>query len=114
MISSPDKSSGHAFNVGNPENNIQISHLAQLMIELYSKMTGEPKGTTRIVSGEVCAFLSPSHAHSSHMSHPILPIIIIRIHLTILPQSHLFICLFAPLRSTTGGDMMIPIYGSLR
>ncbi len=56
MISSPDKSSGHAFNVGNPENNIQISHLAQLMIELYSKMTGEPKGTTRIVSGEVCAF----------------------------------------------------------
>ena len=51
MIDRPDKSIGHAFNVGNPKNNIQISKLANLMIELYSELTGKPKGATREVSG---------------------------------------------------------------
>jgi len=51
VIDKPDKSVGHAFNVGNPNNNIQISKLAALMIDLYSNLTGKPKGTTREVSG---------------------------------------------------------------
>merc|ERR1719473_191316 len=42
---------GHAFNVGNPDNNIQIKKLAQLMIDLYGDLTGKPKGTTRDVDG---------------------------------------------------------------
>ena len=51
ILEKPDKSIGHAFNVGNPDNNIQISKLANLMIDLYSNLTGKPKGTTREVSG---------------------------------------------------------------
>ena len=51
MIDRPEKSIGHAFNVGNPHNNIQIKELAALMIELYSGLTGKPLGTTRDVAG---------------------------------------------------------------
>jgi len=51
MIDYPDKSIGHAFNVGNPANNIQIKELAALMIDLYSNLTGKPKGATRDVPG---------------------------------------------------------------
>merc|ERR1719230_2148879 len=51
MIDHPDKAVGHAFNVGNPNNNIQIKELAKLMIDLYSNLTGKPLGTTREVPG---------------------------------------------------------------
>merc|ERR1719231_365384 len=51
MIDRPEKSQGHCFNVGNPNNNIQITKLAEMMIELYSELTGKPNGTTREVSG---------------------------------------------------------------
>jgi len=51
ILDHPDKAIGHAFNVGNPNNNIQIKELAQLMIDLYSNLTGKPKGSTRDVSG---------------------------------------------------------------
>ena len=94
IIDHPDKSQGQTFNVGNPNNNIQvrlrfttargaavlcgwlacnavtcmqplalltlllrdaactqIRKLAELMIELYSNLTGKPKGTTRTVDG---------------------------------------------------------------
>ena len=51
IIDRPEKSIGHAFNIGNPNNNIQISKLASLMIDLYSNMTGKPKGSTREVPG---------------------------------------------------------------
>ena len=51
MIDRPEKSIGHAFNVGNPQNNIQIKELAALMIDLYSGLTGKPLGTTRDVAG---------------------------------------------------------------
>jgi len=51
MIDYPDKSIGHAFNVGNPNNNIQIRELANLMIDLYSSLTGKGKGSTRDVDG---------------------------------------------------------------
>jgi len=51
MLDKPEKAIGHAFNVGNPKNNIQIKELANMMIDLYSNMTGKPKGTTRDVDG---------------------------------------------------------------
>merc|ERR1719258_103770 len=51
MIDHPDKSIGHAFNVGNPNNNIQIKELANLMIDLYSGLTGKAKGSTKDVPG---------------------------------------------------------------
>ena len=51
IIDYPEKSQGHAFNIGNPNNNIQIRQLAALMIDLYSNLTGKPKGSTRDVSG---------------------------------------------------------------
>ncbi len=50
MIERPDKSCGYAFNIGNPNNNIQIKELAELMINLFSNITGKPKGTTVEVS----------------------------------------------------------------
>jgi len=52
IIERPEKSQGHTFNVGNPDNNIQIQKLAQLMIDLYADLTGKKeKGTTRDVPG---------------------------------------------------------------
>ena len=51
MVENPEKSQGHAFNVGNPDNNIKVSDLAEMMINMYSEITGKPKGTTRTVSG---------------------------------------------------------------
>merc|ERR1719409_1876030 len=51
MIDRPEKAIGHAFNVGNPKNNIQIKELANMMIDLYSNLTGKAKGSTRDVDG---------------------------------------------------------------
>merc|ERR1719181_740024 len=52
IIGKPEKSVGHAFNIGNPNNNIQVKELANLMIDMYSKITGKPKGATKDISGE--------------------------------------------------------------
>jgi len=52
IVSKPDKSIGHSFNIGNPGNNIQVKALAELMIEMYSKITGKPKGSYKEISGE--------------------------------------------------------------
>ena len=52
IVERPEKSQGRCFNVGNPDNNIRISDLAELMIDMYSKITGKPKGTTVKISGE--------------------------------------------------------------
>ena len=53
VIEHPDKSQGQTFNVGNPNNNIQVKALADLMIKLYSKLTGKPEGSTKDIPGEV-------------------------------------------------------------
>merc|ERR1719161_1097699 len=50
-IENPEKSCGHAFNVGNPGNNIQIKELANMMIDMYSRLTGKPLGSTTDVDG---------------------------------------------------------------
>ena len=52
IVEHPEKSQGHAFNVGNPNNNIRIRDLAEMMINMYSRITGKPKGTTVSISGE--------------------------------------------------------------
>ena len=39
-VENPDKSCGYTFNVGNPDNNIKISELAELMINMYHNITG--------------------------------------------------------------------------
>jgi len=51
-IDNPDKSSGHTFNVGNPQNNIQVKELAKLMSEMYTKITGKETMGTKDISGE--------------------------------------------------------------
>jgi len=52
IVDKPEKSVGHSFNIGNPGNNIQVKELANLMIEMYSKLTGKPLGKTVDISGE--------------------------------------------------------------
>ena len=71
MIDRPEKSIGHAFNVGNPHNNIQIKELAALMIELYSGLTGKPLGTTRDVAG--VDYYGKGYPPLSHSTSPHLP-----------------------------------------
>jgi len=36
MVENPDKVIGHTFNVGNPDNNISISNLAQVVNSIYN------------------------------------------------------------------------------
>ncbi|KAK8914327.1 hypothetical protein KSP39_PZI023408 [Platanthera zijinensis] len=38
----PDRANGHIFNVGNPDNEVTVRQLAEIMTEVYSKVTGEP------------------------------------------------------------------------
>jgi UDP-apiose/xylose synthase len=52
MIERPDKSVGHAFNVGNPQNNLTIAALAELMIGMHARLASKPHATTVAVSGE--------------------------------------------------------------
>ncbi|KAK8939688.1 hypothetical protein KSP40_PGU002185 [Platanthera guangdongensis] len=42
MIENPDRANGHIFNVGNPDNEVTVKQLAEIMTEVYSKVTGEP------------------------------------------------------------------------
>jgi len=52
IVGKPDKSIGFSFNIGNPGNNIQVKELANLMNEMYAKITGKPKVATKDISGE--------------------------------------------------------------
>uniref|UniRef100_A0A0D6R5U1 NAD-dependent epimerase/dehydratase domain-containing protein n=1 Tax=Araucaria cunninghamii TaxID=56994 RepID=A0A0D6R5U1_ARACU len=42
MIENPSRANGHIFNVGNPNNEVTVRQLAELMIEIYSKVSGQP------------------------------------------------------------------------
>ncbi|PKU82645.1 UDP-D-apiose/UDP-D-xylose synthase 2 [Dendrobium catenatum] len=42
MIENPDRANGHIFNVGNPNNEVTVKQLAEIMTEVYSKVSGEP------------------------------------------------------------------------
>nr|AOG75410.1 UDP-apiose/UDP-xylose synthase [Mougeotia sp. MougUAS] len=43
MIDNPGRANGHIFNVGNPTNEASVKELADVMTEVYSKVTGLPK-----------------------------------------------------------------------
>ncbi|KAF2321631.1 hypothetical protein GH714_000758 [Hevea brasiliensis] len=42
MIENPEKANGHSFNVGNPNNEVSVKELANLMIEVYANVSGQP------------------------------------------------------------------------
>nr|XP_043629758.1 UDP-D-apiose/UDP-D-xylose synthase 2 [Erigeron canadensis] len=41
MIENPARASGHIFNVGNPNNEVTVRQLAEMMTQVYSKVSGE-------------------------------------------------------------------------
>jgi UDP-apiose/xylose synthase len=51
MLERPERAAGLAFNVGNPENSIEIASLARLMGELYEELTGQRRGATVSIPG---------------------------------------------------------------
>jgi UDP-apiose/xylose synthase len=115
MIDRPEKSIGHAFNVGNPQNNIQIKELAALMIDLYSGLTGKPLGTTRDVAGVDYygkGYPLLSHLPASPRIPPYLPASRIRgLPPFLIPGSA---CKCSPRRHHVPTGTKIPTFGSLR
>ncbi|KAL6195900.1 hypothetical protein ACLB2K_031517 [Fragaria x ananassa] len=43
MIENPTRANGHIFNVGNPNNEVTVRQLGEMMTEVYAKVSGEPK-----------------------------------------------------------------------
>ncbi|KAL6204938.1 hypothetical protein ACLB2K_022204 [Fragaria x ananassa] len=43
MIENPARANGHIFNVGNPNNEVTVRQLGEMMTEVYAKVSGEPK-----------------------------------------------------------------------
>ncbi|MBA0858123.1 hypothetical protein Goshw_021921, partial [Gossypium schwendimanii] len=41
MIENPDRANGHIFNVGNPNNEVTVRQLAEMMTKVYAKVSGE-------------------------------------------------------------------------
>jgi UDP-apiose/xylose synthase len=42
MIENPSRANGHIFNIGNPNNEVSVRQLAEIMTQVYSKVSGEP------------------------------------------------------------------------
>ncbi|TKY67076.1 UDP-D-apiose/UDP-D-xylose synthase 2 [Spatholobus suberectus] len=42
MIDNPERANGQIFNVGNPDNEVTVKELAELMIKVYAKVSGVP------------------------------------------------------------------------
>ncbi|KAF1882996.1 hypothetical protein Lal_00003178 [Lupinus albus] len=42
MIENPARANRHIFNVGNPNNEVTVKQLAEMMTQVYSKVSGEP------------------------------------------------------------------------
>ncbi|EPS61515.1 hypothetical protein M569_13282, partial [Genlisea aurea] len=42
MIENPNRANGQIFNVGNPDNEVTVKQLAELMTEVYAKVSREP------------------------------------------------------------------------
>ncbi|XP_038989275.1 UDP-D-apiose/UDP-D-xylose synthase 2-like [Phoenix dactylifera] len=42
MIENPARANGQIFNVGNPNNEVTVKQLAEMMTEVYSKLSGDP------------------------------------------------------------------------
>jgi UDP-apiose/xylose synthase len=43
MIENPKRANGHIFNVGNPHNEVTVRELAELMTDVYCKVSGQPR-----------------------------------------------------------------------
>ncbi|MBA0732472.1 hypothetical protein Gogos_016562 [Gossypium gossypioides] len=41
MIENPGRANGHIFNVGNPNNEVTVRQLAEMMTKVYTKVSGE-------------------------------------------------------------------------
>ncbi|KAL0732768.1 hypothetical protein Bca4012_008977 [Brassica carinata] len=41
IIENPERANGHIFNVGNPNNEVTVRQLAEMMTKVYSKVSGE-------------------------------------------------------------------------
>lgn len=53
ILDHPDASRNQIFNVGNPDNNVTIRQLAELMLGVYEELTGEPAASPLVeISGE--------------------------------------------------------------
>lgn len=53
IVQQPEKSNRQIYNVGNPENNITIRQLAEMMIDTYAELTGEKPATELVdISGD--------------------------------------------------------------
>jgi UDP-apiose/xylose synthase len=39
----PKRANGHIFNVGNPHNEVTVRELAELMTDVYCKVSGQPR-----------------------------------------------------------------------
>ncbi|RDX82305.1 UDP-D-apiose/UDP-D-xylose synthase 2, partial [Mucuna pruriens] len=50
MIDNPDRANGHIFNVGNPDNEVSVKELAELMIKAYAKVSGVPASSLSTVN----------------------------------------------------------------
>lgn len=42
MIENPSRANGHIFNVGNPNNEVTVRQLAEMMTAVYANVSGEP------------------------------------------------------------------------
>jgi len=53
ILDRPEETRNQIFNVGNPDNNVTIRELAEMMLAVYEELTGEQAGSQlRDVSGE--------------------------------------------------------------
>ncbi|KAK7341984.1 hypothetical protein VNO80_24925 [Phaseolus coccineus] len=50
MIDNPERANGHIFNVGNPDNEVSVKELAELMIKAYAKVSGVPASSMSTVN----------------------------------------------------------------
>ncbi|KAH1220685.1 UDP-D-apiose/UDP-D-xylose synthase 2 [Glycine max] len=49
MIDNPERANGYIFNVGNPDNEVSVKELAELMIKAYAKVSGAPASSLSTV-----------------------------------------------------------------
>ncbi|KAH9309540.1 hypothetical protein KI387_037451, partial [Taxus chinensis] len=52
MIENPSRANGHIFNVGNPNNEVTVRQLAELMIETYVEKYNQDQNVIELVTGE--------------------------------------------------------------
>nr|AOG75413.1 UDP-apiose/UDP-xylose synthase [Netrium digitus] len=64
MIENPERANGHIFNVGNPKNEATIRELAEMMVDVYSRVSGEPIPETPMLDISSQAFYGEGYDDS--------------------------------------------------